>query len=255
MKKAIIIGCICFFIGVILLGTSVVMVGFNLSELVASNSLTQTTYIIEDKVERVVVDGLACDITIMPSSNKTCKIVSYDGKNLANSFVLNNGTLSIGQTDSRKWYEYITLNFGTSIKLYLPAGSYESLFVTTGSGDVTVSPLLAFDSVKIESKSGEVDFKASVSEDLTIKTSSGDIDATWKSTKFVDLISKSGKIEVDGFEGEEIRIETNSGDVDGQIFGDIIYETETKSGYISVPPSGMGGKCLIKTHSGDIDIE
>lgn len=57
--------------------------------------------------------------------------------NVKHEVLLNEGTLSVVVTDTRKWYEYIGIDFGkTKITVYIPAGDYGALSVKTDTGNI-----------------------------------------------------------------------------------------------------------------------
>ena len=47
---------------------------------------------------------------------------------------------------------------------------------------------------------------------------------------------------------------THTGDVSGNLLSDKVFITETDTGRIDVPKTTTGGKCEIKTDTGDIRI-
>jgi DUF4097 and DUF4098 domain-containing protein YvlB len=56
-------------------------------------------------------------------------------------------------------------------------------------------------------------------------------------------------------DAEEIIIHTDTGDVTGTLLTPKIFQVETDTGRVDIPESGSGGKCQIKTDTGDIQVE
>lgn len=65
----------------------------------------------------------------------------------------------------------------------------------------------------------------------------------------------TGNIKFDGCDAAEIFAETSTGDVKGRLLTDKVYITKTSVGRIDVPNTTTGGRCEIKTDTGDIEIK
>ena len=64
-------------------------------------------------------------------------------KKVKHSVAVKENCLVIDVDDTRKWYEYIGINFGIpKITVYLPKGKYGALLVKTSTSDVTGSLLI-----------------------------------------------------------------------------------------------------------------
>lgn len=62
-------------------------------------------------------------------------------------------------------------------------------------------------------------------------------------------------MKLDRSDAAEIYVRTDTGDVTGSLLTDKIFFAETDTGDIDVPESVEGGKCKIKTDTGDISIK
>ncbi|EAK8405781.1 DUF4097 domain-containing protein [Listeria monocytogenes] len=150
------------------------------------------------------------------------------------------------------------------------------LEVNGGSGDVNVTGIKA-KKLKIAIDSGDIELTSGTVTDLAVlTTSSGDIDASTKGK--VQAESNSGFIELAGITNDvtaktssgdidvafikqvkNIAINTDSGEVELELPGDFkaIYEASSNSGSIKVPTSDSNtdNRVTVKTSSGDIKIE
>ncbi|EHC6300856.1 DUF4097 domain-containing protein [Listeria monocytogenes] len=150
------------------------------------------------------------------------------------------------------------------------------LEVNGGSGDVNVTGVKA-KKLKIAIDSGDIELTSGTVTDLAVlTTSSGDIDASTKGK--VQAESNSGAIELAGITNDvtaktssgdidvafikqvkNIAINTDSGEVELELPGDFkaIYEASSNSGSIKVPTSDSNtdNRVTVKTSSGDIKIE
>lgn len=149
------------------------------------------------------------------------------------------------------------------------------LEVNGGSGDVTASGVKA-KKLKIAIDSGDIELTDSITDLAVLTTSSGDIDAN--TNGIVQAESNSGSIELEGVTNDltaktssgdvdaafikqvkNISINTDSGEVELEIPGDFkaIYETSSNSGSVKVPTSdsNTANRVTVKTSSGDIKIK
>ena len=171
---------------------------------------------------------------------------------------------------------------------------YDDIDITLSSGSVDINSVSIIESLTVETSSGNINVKDTLPEDIYIKTSSGSITVENVSVTTADIITQSGDISIKSSAAEEVRMETSSGeimadqllvlgmlkvfshsgdidlidsdaesmyirttsgDVTGSIFSDKIFVCETESGDINVPASADGGKCEVKTSSGDIEFD
>ena len=67
--------------------------------------------------------------------------------------------------------------------------------------------------------------------------------------------SDTGNVKFDGSDAAEISVKTSTGNVSGTLLSEKVFITETATGRINVPATTSGGKCEIKTATGNISIE
>ncbi len=106
------------------------------------------------------------------------------------------------------------------------------------SGEVTVADLKCSD-LKTESISGDIEIVRVIAE------------------KHISAECVSGDIELLGSDAETLWLKTTSGDIEGTLLSEKVFITDTLSGDVRVPATSSttsGGKCEIKTTSGDIEI-
>ena len=118
--------------------------------------------------------------------------------------------------------------------LYLEGLAPKSLDASSSSGDMDLARLTG-DQMKAESSSGKILLDGVVlSGELSVKTSSGDV-------------------QLKECDAAEIRIVTSSGDVKGNLLSGKVFKTKTSSGKMDVT-STEGGLCEIQTSSGDVSV-
>lgn len=134
------------------------------------------THGVEDAVKSVVIRTNVAGIRILPAEGEACSVVCHEQKKVTHAVTAENGTLTVSVTDTRKWYDHIGLNFGKpTVTVYLPAGEYAALTVTSKTGDVEIAKEFTFDSINIEEKTGDITCLASAKGAIEIETTTGDI--------------------------------------------------------------------------------
>lgn len=274
-KIAIIIAVIMIFVGFALAMGATVMLGFDIKEL---NTLTFETnsYSVEEAFTNISIDGAECNVSLVKSEDGICNVVCHESDKITHTVEVKDGTLSITRRDNRKWYENIGVYWGDmDIEIYLPESEYDALYVKTLSGDIAIPEAFHFGDTEVQSTSGNVDFTASVSGNLSVKTVSGEVYVSRTDSKkvsvqstsgdidFKDVVSQeeihiesvSGDVELYQCDAESLWIKTSSGNVSGSLLTEKIFFADTSSGDVDVPRSSSGGKCEIITTSGDIEFE
>ncbi|ECX6967145.1 DUF4097 domain-containing protein [Listeria monocytogenes] len=158
-----------------------------------------------------------------------------DLTNLTGDLEVNGGSGDVNVTGVKAKKLKIAIDSGD---IELTSGTVTDLAVlTTSSGDIDASTK---GKVQAESNSGAIEL-AGITNDVTAKTSSGDIDVA-----FIKQV-------------KNIAINTDSGEVELELPGDFkaIYEASSNSGSVKVPTSDSNtdNRVTVKTSSGDIKIE
>ena len=154
-------------------------------------------YAIDESFKNISIITDTADIVFAASKDSECSVVCREQKNMKHSFYVKGDTLVIELTDTRKWYEYIGINFGTSeITVYLPEVEYGTLYVKENTGDIEVPGDFSFESIDISASTGDIENYASAAEHVKIKTSTGDIRVENISAGALDLSVSTGKVTV-----------------------------------------------------------
>ncbi len=154
---------------------------------------------VSESFKNISVDTDTADIKFEVSKNTQCSVVCVEQANLKHSVNVSDGTLVIKLTDTRKWYEYVGINFGTpKITVYLQEGQYGELSVDSSTGDIELPATLSFDKINIDLSTGGVECRASAAENIKIKTSTGDVKVEDISAASLELITTTGKITASG---------------------------------------------------------
>lgn len=272
-KIPVIIAICCIGVGLVLLFAAMGIVGFDLAKLNTMEFETNT-YEVTQSFTALDIRAAECNIRLAPSTNGTCSVVCTESDKIFHTVSVQNGTLVVTRTDTRKWYDCIGIYWGEmELTVYVPESTYESLYLKSASGDVTVPSGFHFAEAEVYSTSGEVCFTGRVDGALTLKTVSGGIAArsimagelSVQSTSgeieitsaevsgAVSLKSVSGDVSMEHVDGDSLFIHTTSGDIELE---DMLIakhsELESVSGEIEF--TGMDGASLwIKSVSGDVE--
>ncbi len=289
----IIIAASMIFLGIAIFIVSLAVNGWDFTKF-STETFETNTYDIEEDFSKILLETDTAQIFVVPSEDGKCKVTCIENVKVKHSVQVENNTLTIRVTDTRKWYEHIGISFeGPRIAVWLPETEYSDLKINSSTGDVFVLKGLCFENMDIAVSTGASVVHASVLENLKIKTSTGDIGVHNASPKTLDLSVSTGKIHVENVkcenftstgttgdltlenviatekfhierntgdvefvnsDAEEIFVETSTGDVTGSLKSAKVFQTETNTGRVKVPETTAGGKCEITTNTGDIEI-
>ncbi len=299
-------------IGGLIFVVSMTALKWDFSALSTQKYQTNTYEIIEDFTS-ITIDANTADIVFKPSTDSKSTVVCYEQENMLHNVSAKSGVLTIGVSDTREWYEHISLGFNSpKITITIPQGAYDLLKIDVDTGDVCVPKEFTFNSVDIKGDTGDVRISSSVSNDVKVEISTGDIRIDNISAKTVDLETSTGDITVEkltcdslfvtvstgksslkevrcdeltstGSTGDitltdviatdtldierstgdvifdesdagKITVVTDTGDVTGTLLTGKIFVVDTDTGKKALPNTSSGGRCKITTDTGDIII-
>ena len=262
-------------VGVVLSVGTLVMIGFDFSRLNTMEFVTNT-YEVEQPFTHISVEAAEADIRLVRSETNECKVVCTEGDKITHTVTVRENTLFITRRDERKWYERSGIYWGDmSITVYLPGDSYDSLSISTMSSDVTVPEEFTFETVQIDTASGEISFTAAANKSLRLKTLSGDLTVTELTAETLTLQTTSGNMELTGLFADSATISTTSGDLTLRtvraqaelsvktVSGDLKLEDtsartltlQATSGDLHLTDTTASDRMELETVSGDVKLE
>ena len=148
-----------------------------------------------------------------------------------------------------------------------------SLSLTTG--DVSVSSVRA-STFNLKTTTSDIEIATlACSGQVNVELTTGDLCATGVSCKSFSAMSGStgdvslsgviaeesisvkrttGDITLDGVDAKDIYVKTTTGDVKGSLLSGKSFDASATTGKVRVPEDSNGGKCEIKTTTGDVEI-
>ena len=179
------------------------------------------------------------------------------------------------------------------ITVYLPTMEYNSLCIKSSTSDVRVSENFTFKNIDISLSTGDAFCYANGIDNVNIKTSTGkiivdnifagDVNLTTSvgnivlsyvtcnnlissgntgdielknviASEKIDINRSTGDVIFEDSDGAEIFVVTDTGDVEGSLLSQKVFVIRTDTGDVEVPDSIEGGRCEIKTDTGDVCI-
>ncbi len=273
-KIWLIIASSLLFTGLIIFGTVMSLLNWDFTKLSTAKYQTTTHEVTED-FTNISINVDTSDIEFFYTTDSKITVTTTEYENSTHSIKVEDGTLKIEATDTRKWYEHITLFSFQSpkVSVYLPFGNYEKLSIISDTGDVKTPNDLNFSSIDIRSDTGDVTNYASAIDYIKIKTSTGDVKLEKISTNEITIIVSTGDVKAkdvacktftsNGSTGdislinliarENLTIFRSTGDVEFHKCDAENIEVKTDTG--DVEGSFVSSKIFTtKTSTGDVDV-
>ena len=231
------------------------------------------TFNISDAFSGISINANTADIVFARAEDAQCKVVCYAEENEHYSVAVEKDTLTIQLIDGKEWYEPVGINFNTpNITVYLPESEYALLFIKEKTGDIEIPKDFNLVNADISLTTGDVEFSASASAAVKIKTTTGDIQVKDIAAGTLELSVSTGDVVVSGVAGEgDIKIDVDTGKttltntkcknlISNGTTGDISLKNVIASGKFSIERStgdvtfdGSDAKeILVKTETGDV---
>ena len=130
-----------------------------------------------------------------------------------------------------------------------------SMTLSASTGDIGINSAVCKGSAALTMSTGSTSIDGFTCESLDSKGSTGDL--TMKGVIVSGRLfaeRSTGDVTLDGCDAGEIIIETDTGDITGTLLSEKIFFAESDTGSIDVPKTTTGGKCELKTDTGEISM-
>lgn len=193
-KKWLIFALILIIGGTVILGVAMRMFNWDFSELFTSKYETNN-YEIQDSCRHITVEASTADIQIVPAQDGKISVVCYETANMKHRVLAENDRLTVSVQNSRKWYEYIGIQFGMpKITLYLPQGSYGDIIIDAKTGRIEIPDGYQFENIRIKCTTGNISNHASAAGDMHMQATTGNILTEHAAAGNLSLSVTTGKI-------------------------------------------------------------
>ena len=272
VKLWIIIAVLLSVIGMTLFAVSMSVSGWDITKLSTDNYETNTHDLTEEFFS-ISIKTDTSDVVFKPSDDGKSKVVCYEEKNQKHSVTVADGVLTVSIVDTRKWYEYIGINFGSPrITVYLSEKEYSTLVIKGSTGDILIPKELRTKSIDVSVSTGDVKCYAGAPESLKIKSTTGDITVSDVSAGSIELSVTTGNVTLSGIICDrDISIGVSTGDtsltditckslISSGSTGDIVLKNVIATEKLSVERStgdvkldaSDGSEIFVKTDTGDV---
>lgn len=200
-------------------------------------------------ISRVEIREREFDVTILPTTEDTYRLEA--GNEDYHDVTLENGTLRIVRNKQQKERRFF-FSVSGELTLYLPEGQYQSLDVTTASGNMEVRQ--DFGSVHITGASGDVTLAGTYPGRVTVQTASGDVSLEGVFGGELEVLTASGSQNLKGrFASGKLRSASGDMELSGASFAEDLT-TETASGDMTLS-NVLARGLRLRSASGDVHME
>lgn len=200
------------------------------------------------EIRRVVIREREFDIQILPTEEPCYRL---EGQDRYHEVCLENGTLRILRNKEPLPRRLFSEGSG-EMTLYLPRGCYESLDITTASGNMEIQQ--DFTSVRVSGASSDITLSGTFRGRVDIQTASGDLELNGVSGDTLQVQTASGDVALHNVLVDTLEIHCASGDLDlNRVCGQTLV-LESKSGDMDLMDTLSKGSFRCKTVSGDMEL-
>ena len=130
-----------------------------------------------------------------------------------------------------------------------------TLTLTATTGNISMNSIKCSGDIILDISTGKTTVENVSCNNFTSDGSTGNISAdNLISTGNIHIERSTGNIKLNQSDASELFLKTSTGNVSGTLLSEKTFITKTSTGNISVPKSTAGGKCEIKTSTGNIKI-
>ena len=200
------------------------------------------------------------DLTIADLEFKTGeqKVVVDETKYDSHTVEVVDGTLKVKGLDNRKWYEHIfNWNWFDRVKVtvYMPAGSYQDLKIEANTGNVVIPADYSFASFDVSVDTGKVTNKANVTEDIKVKSATGDVVMEDVTAKNMEVKTSTGDIKLKNVTlSGDFESSTSTGDANLDNVTCVNYTSKSSTGYVDFKNVNVTNHVDIKNGTGHVKM-
>lgn len=245
--KAVLVAVALIVVGAVLAGCGLWGLDGAWDLLTDSGTLITIQETIPGEFTSIDIDVLQTDVELLPSPDGTCYYVAETYDNMICSCTVENGTLRIIQEDNRDPHEYIGIHWEeTSLKLYLPEDTYETLTADGTTSDLRISANFRFGDVAVTTTTGDIAFYGQVDGNLSLTCTTGNIRLKDVSARDITAAVGTGDVVLEQISCDSLSVSTTTGRCHAT---DIIVENKLSA------TSGTGKKDLANVTCGSLVME
>lgn len=210
-----------------------------------------------DGIREVKIDSGSVDVQVAPSSSRTlsAELQGWGNAEIARSIQLDvkQEGRSLNIVADRKG-PFFGITFGwVKLVVTVPDQLYDSIRIQTASGDLSVHSLKA-KQLMLAAQSGDIDAESNQGDHFSVQVRSGNVTARDNRVSAdAVMTADSGDAMINGLSAESSRLETKSGDLTVQnVKGALTARAD--SGAIQIKSDSLTGAISAETSSGDLNL-
>lgn len=221
-----------------------------------SQETVNKVYTAEGSFQNIQIDTGVCDVRFFKTDGDLT-VHCPKTERLEYIVLAEDGVLRISAMDMRKWYDFIGINLTeTKITVYLPEDQYDSLYIKTNTGDIDIPQDFSFDSASLQSDTGDVNFAATVAEQLTVSVSTGDVDIRHTTVGQLEVHSSTGDIELENVQvNGSVSLRSTTGKITAENMGCTNLHTQSNTGNTEMENVLVEGSMQITTTTGRVNMQ
>ena len=246
-KRAALIVCAVLLIAA---GVGVILASLNTAG--RTGTVKEYTFASID-IRALEIDGGSAEVQLLPAKDDICRVRLVESRNREYEVWTNDETLHIEQRS--RWSLFHFSLKEDYLRVYLPEREYDSLWIKSSSGGVSIPADFRFRTAILGASSGGIAFAADVTEELNLQTSSGGIAVANASPASVFVSASSGGVAMADMEPGSVSVRTSSG---GARLSDIRcgdLDLTCSSGSIRLSNVISGGKITVDCTSGSVKLD
>ena len=255
-KKTVRIALLLCLSGLLILLVSFLAVGFDMKKLSTVVFETNKQEVNEDFSD-IAIETKTADVRFMLWEEEGCKIVCHEEARMKHTATVQNNTLLISVTDTRKWYDHIGMSFeDAEMTIYLPERQYGELEIKSDTGAVEVPEVFGFETATVETDTGDVDWQASVARNLTIETDTGAVNVDTDILEKLEVKTSTGDVSVDDvMNALSVSVETRTGETRLNNIKCRTFTAKSDTGEIQIKDTVAGFSGTIISQTGGVTLE
>ena len=260
MKKRTIIALIVA-VALIVVGGMILVLGLSFAgEGATQTGLTEQRVVITETFDSILIETGNCAVNFEPfNGSKDPYVDLREREKTRHSVLVEDGVLKIKMTDNRRWMDYIGI-FGMGwermeMTVHLPQKQYESLRITTDTGDIQIPEALVSKEILLRSSTGDIDCEGTAIDLLDCMTSTGDLFVRDGAPVLTKLQSSTGDLSVSGSMGKQIHMKTSTGEVNAENVETQSFTCSSSTGEVELERVLVEDYLQVFTTTGDVGIE
>ena len=218
------------------------------------------THEITATYKKILLSAKNAEVKIEPSNDDSTKLVFFERKKHPYTFFIEDDTLTI-KLIKTKWYNLLRVGIDRSkIRLYVPKSMLETISISSNTGSVDISSIVCNEAIDVQINTGNINLEDVSCQTFHSKGNTGCISLNkLTATESIWVQRGTGKVLLNDCSAPEIFVKTNTGSVCGRLSSNMVFIARTNTGKVEIPrtPIGeaIGGRCEIKTNTGNIKFE